>query len=283
MDLCRVVQIVTPKKVLLDGLWLGPAKPKRAVVFVHGLGSTLFKKLPLARELVDTRTGVLVFNNRGHDKVAGLSRKSGTSLLAGSAYEKFTDCADDIQGAVNFARRQGAKSIFLVGHSTGCQKSIYWASKKGRGVRGIALLAPIGDRSAEVHLQGKKKLDSLVARARSLVRHGKSRELVGVGSWAHMYSGQRFLSLFAGTGPEELFPYADERRTPRVLRSIRTPILAVLAERDEYADRPAMEMASWFGRHIRKGSVLLVPRATHSFKRAEREVAALIQQFMQRV
>src|SRR3989344_2508506 len=163
MTPCHVVGILTPKKYFLRGLWFGPRRPKRAIVWVHGLGSSMFSKLSIVEKLVDPQTAVLVFNNRGHDKVSRLARadekKIGKTLLGGAAHEIFTDSADDIQGAINFAKRQGAKEIFLVGHSTGCQKSIYWASrKKRRSVKGIALLGPVSDWSAEMKRSGARKV-----------------------------------------------------------------------------------------------------------------------------
>src|SRR3989344_5371271 len=133
---CHVVEIVTPKNVLLNGLWLGPKKPKRAIVWVHGLGSSMFSKLALAERLVDSQTAVIVFNNRGHDKVATISTASKRRIRGGAAHEIFTDCADDIQGAINYAKKAGAKSVYLAGHSTGCPKSVYWGAKKRNGVKG---------------------------------------------------------------------------------------------------------------------------------------------------
>src|ERR1700722_3607606 len=143
-----VVQITTPKKYVLNGLWFGPKKPKRVVIWVHGLGSSMFSKLNLIRAIVDPHTAVLAFNNRGFERVAQIRRTADSKskrLLAGAAHERFVDCVDDIQGAVNFVRKRKVKSIYLAGHSTGCQKSIYWASKKGKNVKGIILLAPVSD------------------------------------------------------------------------------------------------------------------------------------------
>src|SRR3989344_7591994 len=154
----HVIEIVTPKKVLLNGLWLGPRKPKRVIVWVHGLGSSMFSKLYLAHDLVDSKTAVLVFNNRGHDKVASGSSGRNKRVRHGAAHEVFTDCADDIQGAVNFARKLKVKNVFLAGHSTGCQKSAYWGSKKGKGVKGIILLAPMSDYASEKKSQGIRTL-----------------------------------------------------------------------------------------------------------------------------
>src|SRR3989344_888590 len=161
---CHLVEIVTPKKVVLNGLWFGPTKPRRVIVWVHGLGSSMFSKLEIVDELVDKKTAVLMFNNRGHDKVASVRKTNGAYVKAGAVHEVFTDCVDDIQGAIHFAKRRGAKNVWLAGHSTGCQKAVYWASKKGRGVRGVIILGPMSDYSAELMAQGKTAIHELVFR-----------------------------------------------------------------------------------------------------------------------
>ena len=150
---CFQIEVVTPEKIQLDGLWFGPSHPKKAIIFVHGLASTAFKT-KMARSWVSQSTAVITFGNRGHDKIASVrkilrNRKGYKSILAGEAHEIFTDCADDIQGVVNFVKKRGVKEIYLAGHSTGCQKITYWASRKNnqRQVRGLILLAPLSDYS----------------------------------------------------------------------------------------------------------------------------------------
>lgn len=39
---CLPITIVTPKKYLLDGLWFGGNRPRRAIVYVHGRDSAVF-------------------------------------------------------------------------------------------------------------------------------------------------------------------------------------------------------------------------------------------------
>src|SRR3989344_2829791 len=71
---------------------------------------------------------------------------------------------------INLKRKGGQKNIFRAGHKKGRKKAIFWASRKGKGVRGIILLAPVSDWAAEVMLQGKKRLDQTASVARAFVR-----------------------------------------------------------------------------------------------------------------
>ncbi len=283
------IEITTPRKVSLNGLWFGPRKAKRVIVFIHGLGGSVFSRLPIVDEIIDNKTAVITFNNRGHDKVTYAPRGK-KSIRAGAAHEVFAECVDDIDGAVRFARAAGARDIFLAGHSTGCQKSAYWAAKKrlpagrqGKGVRGIILLAPISDYSAEVKNRGFRLVAKGVALAKKMIAQGKPNHLMPdeFAPWPNLADAKRYLSLYAGEGVEEIFTYWDPFRVPKAVRSVRLPVLAVLAERDEHADRPAKRMADWFAEHLKVGDqVVIVPKVEHSFKGGEKTVARHMHKFM---
>lgn len=272
---CSAVEIQTPKKVRLNGLWWGPRSAKRAVIWIHGLGSSAFSKLDIVEKLFDEDTAVLTFNNRGHDVAARVPRGK-KSFPGGAGFEIFTDCVDDIEGAITYAKRCGAKEIFLIGHSTGCQKPIYWASKKGKEVKGIVLLAPISDFTATKEMPGHR---AALAQARGLWKKGKKHALVT--NAPMLIDAQRYISLYSGDSAEEVFPYWDGARTPKALRSVKAPLLVLLAQQDEYADRPAKKIQDWFADHIKVGDhISIIPRTPHSFKGQELLVARTIRAWM---
>jgi len=248
----------------------------------------MFSKHSIIEKLIDTKSAVLVFNNRGHDKVVHVPHASGSftkAIRGGAAHERFVDSADDIQGAINFARRQGSTEIYLIGHSTGCQKSVYWASKRGRGVKGIVLLAPISDYSAIRKEYSKAKIARALKTARALVRKGKPHELLpsSVWGWPWIADAQRFISLYTGEGAEEIFLYWSPTKRPSTLRSVRIPILAILADQDEFEARSAKKLQEWFGAHLTKGEVVIAPKVKHSFKGAERMLAKTIHQWVKKL
>ncbi len=287
MTPAHVIEITTPKKSKLFGLWYGPKKAHRLVIVVHGLTGSMFSLVPrqLPLHLVDSRTAVLSFNNRGHGIVNRIHRGKGY-VTAGSAHEVFTDCVDDIRGAVNFARKKGAKNIYLAGHSTGCQKSVYYAFKMRERplVKGLILLAPVSDHGVAVRDDRNGKLAKAVKHARTLVRYGRKHELLPrspLTEWS-IDDAQRFLSLYTPDSPETVFPYEQANKIPRVLKSVRLPILVLWAGRDEYADRPTEEIIAWFEKNNRSRNfkAVIVPKVGHSFKGAEKRVAADIQRWI---
>ncbi len=281
---CHAVEIDTPKKVRLNGLWFGPKRPKRAILWVHGLGSSTFSKLDIVDDLIDADTSVLTFNNRGHSKVASISIAKKDYSRGGAAHEVFTECVDDIQGAINFAKKAGAKEIYLTGHSTGCQKSAYWAAKKkDTTVKGIVLLAPVSDYAGALHIDGKPKIARAMASAKRLIKAGKPHELLAEKDWqwSQLADAQRFVSLYSGESEEEIFTYWDPKRYPKTFHAIKVPLLVILAEKDEYADRPAVAMQDWFAQHIKPGDeIAIVKNAPHGFQGAEKRVAKGIKKWI---
>lgn len=287
MKPAHVLEIVTPKKFILNGLWFGPLKPKRAIIWVHGLSSSAFSKLSIVGQLVDEETAVMTFNNRGHDTVTRISRVNPRKkevydrVLAGGAHEIFTDCVDDIQGAIDFAKKQGVKEVFLAGHSTGCQKSVYYATRKGNATKiaGVILLAPISDYASAVHFDKKeRKLSKGERNARSLLAKKKGSSIVP-GWWL---DAQRFISLYTSESAEEIFTYIDPKKIPTTYRALVVPTLVLFAEKDEYSDRPAGELATWFAEQSRapRFKACIITKVDHGFKGAESSVANMIRQWI---
>lgn len=286
---CHPVRILTPKRYLLDGLWFGGQRPKTAIAFVHGLGANAFAHQDYLAPLASDSTAVLYFGNRGHDGVAGLRKlKAGAKKgyvyeQAGVAHEVFTDCADDLQGVVNLFRRRGAKRIFLFGHSTGCQKIVYFLGRRTtqRHIAGAVLLCPISDYASATHDDERKRRRAEIA-ARKLLRQRMPHALLPAQLWRGPIDAQRFLSLYTPDSKEEIFTYAQPRKIPRTLQHVETPLLVVFAGDDEYRDRATEEIADWFRKNLRtiRSKIQIVPGALHSFNGHEAALARIVRRWI---
>lgn len=279
----HVFYFETPKKFSLHGLWFGAQKPAKAIILVHGMYSSAFSLAHVVNELVDGETAVITFNNRGHETVSEVKKVIGKKkkyYRAGTAHEVFTDCVDDIQGAIDVVRKAGVKNIYLAGHSTGCQKSIYWASKTGgKSVKGIILLAPLSDYAVD---RNKPHVKAATKLARAMVKVGKKHDLLPKKASPLLLDAQRFLSLNTPDSIEEIFSYSQPEKKPRVYASVTLPILTLFADKDEYSERPAEKMIEWFAtntrsRRFRAG---IIPEVGHSFKEGEKRVAELVRQWI---
>ena len=67
----------------------------------------------------------------------------------------------------------------------------------------------------------------------------------------------------------------DSHATERMVNTL-------LAEMDEFADRPAADIATWFNAHVSRGRVEIIKGVEHGFKGAESQVAATIAQFIKK-
>ncbi|MFA4818469.1 MAG: alpha/beta fold hydrolase [Patescibacteria group bacterium] len=269
------MNIITPKKYILNGLWFGSGQPQKLFIFVHGLTANAFSNHDLVVPLVGKGTAAMTFSNRGHDIIATIypvdkkSKKGCKSIIAGMAHEVFTDCVDDIQGAVNFARSRGVKNIYLVGHSTGCQKIIYYLAraKPQSAIKGAVLLCPLSDYSSAKKFTNPRVLGRATKIARELVKQKRPHELLPGNAWPYIIDAQRFLSLHTPDSKEEMFTYARPNVIPKTLHQIKVPILTVLAEKDEHGDIQPSAMLDWFKGHIRAAdaSFAVVKDALHNF------------------
>jgi alpha-beta hydrolase superfamily lysophospholipase len=278
----HVVQITTPRNCTLNGLWFGPRKAKKVIILVHGLTGSAFSMNPMVNALVSPSTAVLTFNSRGFGQINSI-KKGSKFLLAGTAHEVFTDCVDDIQGAINFAKKNGVRQVMLAGHSTGCQKIVYWASKrKDRKVKGLILFGPLSDYSGALKAKGKRALERGVAYARKQIAAGRSSELMPK-QFVEWFAcdAQRYVSLYSPDSSEEIFTYARSIVIPKTLRKVAFPTLVLLAGADEYGDMPPKSIAAWFSDRLKtKNKVVIVSKVGHSFKGGEKAVVKAIRGFM---
>ncbi len=287
------IKLQTSGGFLLDALWCGPLHPKTVFIFIHGLGSNVFSHHEVLLPLVNEETSVLFFSNRGHDTVTTVKKidrrkKRGyRSFPAGKAHEVFTDCVDDIAAAVEAAKEKGAQKIILVGHSTGCQKSIYYlAHLRKHGVAGVVLLAPLSDYADFIRHTNPSEYQKTVRMAQRFISEGKPHQLLFDEMLPKSVSGpidaQRFLSLYTPNSLEELFCYVQKGKIPTDLQKVKIPLLVLLAQNDEYRDRSMKQIVQWFERYQRskKFSVEIISGASHSFWGKEKEVISVIHSFL---
>lgn len=281
----EIVDIVTPDHLQLRGLWAGVSNATTVYIFVHGLSSDVFAGR-IIHELVSDSVAVLSFSNRGSGVISRLKKlnpnipKGYESVNGGMALEVFEECIHDIEGAVQLAKERGAQNVYLVGHSTGCQKSVYYLgmTKNTQNITGVVLLAPLSDYATIALLDDRREYDAALAYAKKEVLEGRSDSLLQSDIWPpELISAQRFISLYTPESEEEIFTYASGKE-PKTFRSVKVPILAIFAGADEYGDRPAMELASWFAEHSASANFTstVVENSLHNFKGFEKEVCSPI-------
>jgi len=249
---------------MLDGFYR-PAARKKAplLVFVHGMGSNFYRSA-MKKAFLDAAPplglAILSFNNRGADR--------------GTEDEKFQTCLADLDAAAEFARRQGHPKIVMVGHSTGCQKVVFWqAKRKHPSVAGLVLLAPADD-YAMMQMDFGRRFEKKVAWARKKIAEGKGDALISVAY--EQFTATRFLSVADPRHAEaSVFRYAGPLTQ---FRRVKCPILSVFGEEEEFAAIPPAEMLAILRRKTRSRDFVewLIPCTGHSFKECEAELAMAV-------
>src|SRR4051794_29844677 len=124
----------TSDNLLLQGLLYEPEGPARAAVLhVHGMAGNFYENrfLDVFAD-VYTRAGLalLTVNPRGHDTIADFPLAGGGSRRVGSAYERFADCALDLEAWATVLRERGFGRIIVQGHSLGASKVVHYLTSQ---------------------------------------------------------------------------------------------------------------------------------------------------------
>ncbi|MCL5099917.1 MAG: DUF1749 domain-containing protein [Candidatus Marsarchaeota archaeon] len=233
---------------LLYGLLALPRKgrPKAAVLHVHGFtgsfyGSTAVEELSAAM----TKRGIVFFSiqTRGSYSIEEFTKRRGakeTDYIAGGALEKFEDCVYDIEGAVRFLKGKGMKKIILEGHSTGCQKIVYYsAMRMDRAVKALILLTPVDDTNFDRANFGKR-YNAIIRLARSTARRGRYA-LMPLGKDPYTVVGAARLLSTADPKNREAKTLNYLRPRMDYIEKIRVPILAVFGTDDRYMNVAGIE------------------------------------------
>ena len=249
---------------LLDGFYRpGPRRGAPLLVFVHGMGSNFYRsalKKAFLQLAPENGFAVLSYNNRGAER--------------GTEDEPFSACLADLDAAVEFGRRHGHRRLFFVGHSTGCQKIVFWQSRRrARAVSGLVLLAPADDYAITRQALGRQ-FDRKVAWARKMLAAGKGSALIQ--ALYERFTAKRFLSIANPRAIEaNIFRYAGPLTH---FRRVKVPMYALFGDAEEFAALPPAAMLDILQRKAatRDIQTQLVVGANHSFKGHEAAVARAV-------
>lgn len=287
----ELVSFLSPKNIQLFGVYKSKNQSKSAFLFIHGLGSSVFKKLDLISNLESKDYSVLAFNNRGsgiinsYNKIAKYQKKS---KIYGTAHEIFSDCRDDISGAINYLKKEKKiKNIILVGHSTGCQKSVYYLANRNydRSVKALVLLAPISDFSSIYKLMDKKIIDKAQALALNLVKNKKENTLLDLNIWPYYLDAQRFLSLYTKNSLENIFHYNQDSKKSSLLKKVKVPIFSLIGTEDRFLDDKPENINKWIldNSFNKKTNTEIILGAGHSFSTYEKIISDKIKVWLKRI
>ncbi|RJR14925.1 DUF1749 domain-containing protein [Candidatus Microgenomates bacterium] len=290
----QLAEIQTKDGLQHQGVYFQPkSSSKRAILLAHGLTSTFYGQTPLLKAFAlrceKMGYGLVCFNNRGHDLVASIKKidkreaKGYRRILQGAAFENFADCVWDIEAGISFLVSQGFSEIILLGASTGANKVCYYAgSRKNARVIAVGLLSPVSDRLM-FQAQDPNWKTKLV-KMEQLIVSGKGNQVQFVEDGVPM-TPLRFVSAYKANTLEDQFDYGDAKPKLTHFRKIKKPLLVLLGDADEYADRPTTQILAVFDTltQSKKYTSLLLPNVTHSYRDSEELVAEKIMSWCKKV
>ncbi|MEI7961630.1 MAG: alpha/beta fold hydrolase [archaeon] len=255
---------------------------KKIIIHIHGMQGD-FVRIPLHWELAKQLKGsdfdFFPINTRGSGLKTRFYKKS-KKMYLGTGFENFEESYYDIEGAIKETEKLGYKQIILSGHSTGCQKIIYYQSKRqNKKVKGLILLGA-GDDYNLAKKQHGKKFDSTVKLAKKLVAKKKGFE---VKPEFGEFCAKRYLSFADTKNPESKI--VDYFGKLELFSKIKEPMLAIFGTQDNAViDTPKESLKKLRGRT--KSDFFITAQingAKHSFMGKEKETCKVIQTFLKQI
>lgn len=258
------------------------------IIEVHGMSGSFIENYyanVLGQKLAAQGYGFIYGHNRGYCHVNDIATRPVKSddngwnkTRIGEAYELFEDSPKDVSAWVAKARELGYRKIILLGHSLGCNKTIYYLHQNpDADIAGVILASPpdmVGlvelERYQPNHLQ-------LLAQARELVVAGKPREVLSGKIWDwYELSAQTYLSLFVTGGAADNLPMLRNPEKFDQLAVIKQPILAIMGEHDDIEIRDLrkdIELIKSKALSCPDFQIYFVPGANHDYENREVDFA----------
>jgi pimeloyl-ACP methyl ester carboxylesterase len=201
------------------------------ILHIHGMCSNLFSNTGqlIAETANKNKLSSFLINTRGHGIVSSFKQKKEDGKTSyhtvGTAYEKFKNSTLDINGAIIYLKTLGYKKIILSGHSTGCQKIIYFQTQThNKIIKSLILLAPADD----LNIEKRDNLNFNETLKLSKTRQ-KNNSLFQTTDFG-LLCAKRFYELFKKTSIEgNLFNYT---KNLEYLKEIKIPILSIIGTED---------------------------------------------------
>ena len=214
----KLVEFSTKDKLLLPGLLYEAKDSKKAVIYLHGNGSSSVfydekEKRVLPNEITKKGISFLKFNNRGAHIIKKLNIKKENEverLKFGCAYEIIRECVLDIDAAVKFFQGLGYKEFYLMGTSTGANKiCVYNYYKPDNLFKKYVLICGGDDTGIYYSELGDKRFWKLLKESKEKIRAGKGEEIIESLINTEVFSYKGFYDIANPDGDYNVFPFSE--------------------------------------------------------------------------
>lgn len=275
----------------LDSILFAPQKrTKKIIIHIHGKEGHFIQNhfvSTMGNAYPSRGYAFLTFNNRGHDYMADLIKKTSTGYIweqGGTVFDILEDSLYDIQGIINYVQGLGFTDITLQGHSLGPHKMCYYiVNTPNHSISRLIFLT-----TADVHYQFDISVPdwpkySLLAKR--MIDEGKGKELMPIRLWSNCpVSAATFWNytnphtncfVFNGTHPEKEYKNFNKIVLPMVVINPENDVATGIKQ------EKAVEL-------IRKNSVskdfsaYIIKNAVHNFLGREDELVETAIQWLKK-
>ncbi len=288
--------VETADNLRLQGAYYEPGAKDLCVLFIHGMSGNVIENYfadVLGHKLAKNGVGFLYGHNRGYNHIndiatSKLKDKGGYETKRfGATYEIFTDCLLDIDAWMEEVRRLGYRRVVLMGHSLGCNKTIYYFSqKKPDDVVGVILASPPDMIGLIKKPEYQSNSTELYMEATDNVEKGQPHKLLSSMIWDwYNLSSQTFLSLFSENTEVDNLPILRKPNDFPQLASINVPILGFMGEYDDIAIRTLEEDMDLIENRAIECPAFTkkyIPKASHTYDGVEENVSEIVLDWLQK-
>lgn len=247
-----ILHIWTEDNLRLQGIHYEPEEKNDCVLFIHGMSGNFIENYfahVLGEVLARSNVGFVYSHNRGYNHINDIATKElkedggYKTVRVGATYERFVDCIYDIDGWLKKSRRLGYKRIVLLGHSLGCNKTIYYFSeKKPKDVIGVVFASPPDMVGLFEKPECQPNHGELLKEAKKNVKESKPRKILSGMVWDwYRLSSQTYIDLSERDGAIDNLPILRNPKRFSELATISVPILGIMGENDDIAIRTLEE------------------------------------------
>ena len=281
----KLINVRNIDNVELDGYFFD-ANSQTCILHIPGFGGA-FDRLPeVMGEYFQSRgisylCGLTQGAYHNHEYKKYNSDGSVSVKLGGSMYEDFDESKDDIEAFVLYLKNLGYKEIYILGHSLGCNKVLYYSKEYNSNlIKGIILLAP-QDFSQMVSIPIHKEM---LIEAELNMKSGEPYKILTQKflGFAPM-SSQTFYKFATGKNQHN-FNYTNTDDNFETLLAIDKPILFIMGDKDPAFEKNKEEKMMILLENVKnkydKFSYIIIPNGRHSFNDLENVVAQYVFDFI---
>lgn len=290
----EIIHFQTSDYIKLSGiLYKAKTNNKKILISTHGMATDCLKYRDekIAEEIEKIQTDMLEYNNRGKEIISYIKTEKREKKLGGTAFEDVEESYYDIVGAIEFAKKQGYKEIYLMGHSLGATKTVYTYNKLIdenkkeilENIKGIILLSLV-DIPTATRIYLNERFPEMLTYAKNMEREKMENILMPEKTFIHPISVKTFLKYARDYQKIDFARYSEKEYNFETLNKIEVPLMMRWGNINELILQKPEDLCKMLNEKITntKKDIGYIDGTDHSYTNKEQELAESIRKFLEK-